>query len=64
MADLPVMPPGLRQRAINNPAPFPIPPPNQPAAPPPSPPPVQPDELPLPPVEIGLCNLSHGFQID
>ena len=49
MADLPAMPPVLRQRAINDPAPFPMPPPNQQDAPPPSPPPIQLDELPPPP---------------
>jgi len=49
MVYLPAIPPMLRQRAINNPAPFPMPPPFQQAAPPPLPPPAQPDELPPPP---------------
>jgi hypothetical protein len=54
MADLPAMPPMLRQPAIiNNPAPFPMPPPIEPPAPPLSPPPVEPEELLPPPENIG-----------
>ena len=49
MAHMPAMPSVLRQRAIDNPAPFPMPPPIEPDAPPSPPPFIEPDELPPPP---------------
>ena len=59
MADLPAMPTVLQHRAINDPAPFPMPPPIQPAAPPPPPPPVQPDEAPPPPANQSPLPKAH-----